>query len=117
MSKQTCVSCAKMVVLSKAQLKNKKIEGVIQKLELTLEYGSLLLDNQKMSTLEEKEGLAAACLRKYIEIEKLPNPLSKMTQIQAYNWLQTQIRLDQKVVIGSILKDRVTFGLQVHCKN
>ena len=82
-----------MVVLSKAQLKNKKIEGVIQnlwelskqnvefKLELTLEYGSLLLDNQKMSTLEEKEGLAAACLRKYIEIEKLPNPLSKMTQI------------------------------------
>ena len=124
MSKQTCVSCAKMVILSKAQLKNKKIEGVIQnlwelskqnvefKLELTLEYGSLLLDNQKMSTLEEKEGLAAACLRKYIEIEKLPNPLSKMTQIQAYNWLQTQIRLDQKVVMGSILKDRVTFGTE-----
>ena len=113
MSKQTCVSCAKMVVLSKAQLKNKKIEGVIQnlwelskqnvefKLELTLEYGSLLLDNQKMSTLEEKEGLAAACLRKYIEIEKLPNPLSKMTQIQAYNWLQTQIRLDQKLIYFS----------------
>ena len=111
-----------MVVLSKAQNRNRKIEAVIEnlwelnkhdvefKLELKLEYGRLVLDNTNMSSMKEKEGLAAATLGKYIEIEKLPNPLSKLTQIQAYNWLQTQIRLDQKVVLGSILKDRVTFG-------
>ena len=38
-----------------------------------------------MSSMKDKEGLAAATLGKYIEIEKLPNPLSKLTQIQAYN--------------------------------
>ena len=111
-----------MVVLSKSQQKNKKIETLIDdlwdlnkhgiefKFEMNLEFGNLVLDNTKMNCMMEKQGLAAAVYGKYMEIEKLPNPLSKMTQIQAYNWLQTQIRLDQKVVMGSILKDRVAFG-------
>ena len=111
-----------MVFLSKAQQKNKNIETLIDnlwdlnkqgiefKLELKLEYGTLVLDNAKMNCMREKMGLAAAVFGKYIEIEKLPNPLSKLTQIQAYNWLQTQVRLDQKVAMGSILKDRVAFG-------
>ena len=111
-----------MVVLSKAQQRNKKIETLIDdlwdlnkhgiefKFEMKLEYGNLVLDNTKMNCMIEKQGLAAAVYGKYMEIEKLPNPLSKLTQIQAYNWLQTQVRLDQKVVMGSILKDRVAFG-------
>ena len=111
-----------MVFLSKAQQKNKNIETLIDnlwdlnkqgiefKLEMKLEYGTLVLDNAKMNCMREKMGLAAAVFGKYIEIEKLPNPLSKLTQIQAYNWLQTQVRLDQKVAMGSILKDRVAFG-------
>ena len=111
-----------MVVLSKSQQKNKKIETLIDdlwdlnkhgiefKFEMNLEFGNLVLDNTKMNCMMEKQGLAAAVYGKYMEIEKLPNPLSKLTQIQAYNWLQTQIRLDQKVVMGSILKDRVAFG-------
>ena len=90
-----------MVFLSKAQEKNKKIETLIDnlwdlnkqgiefKLEMKLEYGTLVLDNAKMNCMREKMGLAAAVFGKYIEIEKLPNPLSKLTQIQAYNWLQT----------------------------
>ena len=111
-----------MVFLSKAQQKNKNIETLIDnlwdlnkqgiefKLEMKLEYGTLVLDNAKMNCMREKMGLAAAVFGKYIEIEKLLNPLSKLTQIQAYNWLQTQVRLDQKVAMGSILKDRVAFG-------
>ena len=111
-----------MVFLSKAQQKNKNIETLIDnlwdlnkqgiefKLEMKLEYGTLVLDHTKMNCMMEKKGLAAAVFGKYIEIEKLPNPLSKLTQIQAYNWLQTQVRLDQKVAMGSILKDRVAFG-------
>ena len=111
-----------MVVLSKAQQRNKNIETVIDnlwdlnkegikfKFEVELEYGNLVLYNTKMGCLKEKQGLAAAVFREYMEIAKLPNPLSKLTQIQAYNWLQTQVRLDQKLVMGSIQKDRVAFG-------
>ena len=111
-----------MVVLSKAQQRNKNIETVIDnlwdlnkdgikfKFEVELEYGNLVLDNTKMGCMKQKQGLAAAVFREYMEIAKLPNPLSKLTQIQAYNWLQTQVRLDQKLVMGSIQKDRVAFG-------
>ena len=82
-----------MVVLSKSQQKNKKIETLIDdlwdlnkhgiefKFEMNLEFGNLVLDNTKMNCMMEKQGLAAAVYGKYMEIEKLPNPLSKLTQI------------------------------------
>ena len=119
---KSSVSAVKMVFLSKAQQRNKNIETVIDnlwdlnkhgvkfKFEVEFEYGKLDLDNTKMSRMREKNGLAAAVFKDYIEVAKLPNPLSKLTQIDAFNWLQTQVRLDQKIVMKSIQKDRVAFG-------
>ena len=111
-----------MVFLSKAQQRNMNIEKVIDnlwdlnkhglqfKFEMEFEYGTLALDNTKMSRMGEKHGLAAAVFKDYMEVAKLPNPLSKLSQIDAFNWLQTQVRLDQKIVMRSIQKDRVVFG-------
>ena len=67
-----------MVVLSKAQQRNKKIETLIDdlwdlnkhgiefKFEMKLEYGNLVLDNTKMNCMIEKQGLAAAVCGKYV---------------------------------------------------
>ena len=64
--------------------------GLQFKFEMEFEYGTLALDNTKMSRMGEKHGLAAAVFKDYMEVAKLPNPLSKLSQIDAFNWLQTQ---------------------------
>ena len=110
-----------MVRLSRCQQRNKNIENLIVnlrelavdevkfKIEIELDYGSLSLDNIKLKDLQVKD-LAVNTYRKHLEISKLPRALSKMTQIEAFNWLQTQVRLDQKLSLGSIQRDRVAFG-------
>ena len=94
-------SPAKMVRLSRCQQRNKNIENLIVnlrelavdevkfKIEIELDYGSLSLDNIKLKDLQVKD-LAVNTYRKHLEISKLPRALSKMTQIEAFNWLQTK---------------------------
>ena len=90
-----------MVRLSRCQQRNKNIENLIVnlrelavdevkfKIEIELDYGSLSLDNIKLKDLQVKD-LAVNTYRKHLEISKLPRALSKMTQIEAFNWLQTK---------------------------